>query len=58
MIYEARVKAGDKNIHFIDGTDLWDEDYTENTIDSGHPTDLGFAIMAKKLAPQLADLLK
>ena len=29
-------------------------DFTENTIDSAHPTDLGFAIMAKKLAPQLA----
>jgi lysophospholipase L1-like esterase len=58
MIYEARVKAGDKNIYFIDGSDFWDEDFTENTIDSAHPTDLGFAIMAKKLAPQLAAILK
>ena len=58
MIYEARVKAGDKNIYFIDGTDFWDDEYTENTIDSGHPTDLGFALMAKKLAPQLAAILK
>ena len=58
MIYEARVKAGDKNIYFIDGSDFWDEDFTENTIDSAHPTDLGFAIMAKKHAPQLAAILK
>ena len=58
-IYQDRKKAGDKNLYFVDGTDFWPvEDYTENTIDGAHPTDLGFARMTKKLKPVLLKLLK
>ena len=34
------------------------EDYSENTIDAAHPTDLGFARMTEKLRPVLLKLLK
>ena len=58
-IYQARKKAGDKNLYFIDGTDFWPpEDYSENTIDGAHPTDLGFARMTAKLKPVLQKLLE
>ena len=57
--YLQRKAAGDKNIYFLDGTDFWDkEDYFENTVDGAHPTDLGFSLMAKKLAPVLEELLR
>ena len=58
-IYEARKRAGDRNIHFVDGTEFWTgSDYTENTIDGAHPTDLGFTLMADKLEPVLRPLLE
>ena len=58
-IYEARKRAGDRNIYFVDGTDFWTgDDYTENTIDGAHPTDLGFTRMADKLEPVLRQLLE
>jgi len=58
-VYKARKKAGDKNIYFVDGTKFWaPKDYTENTIDGAHPTDLGFTRMADKLEPVLRRLLE
>ena len=58
-IYQQRKAAGDKNIYFLDGTEFWDkEDYFENTVDGAHPTDLGFSLIAKKLAPVLEELLR
>jgi len=58
-IYQARKNAGDTNLFFIDGTDFWSpEDYSENTVDSAHPSDLDFARMAEKLKPVLLRLLK
>ena len=57
-IYRSRKRAGDKNLYFVDGSSFWsEEDCTENTIDGAHPTDLGFARMAKKLKPILLKLL-
>ncbi|MBQ9337201.1 MAG: SGNH/GDSL hydrolase family protein [Lentisphaeria bacterium] len=58
-IYQTRKKAGDRNLYFVDGTDFWaPEDYSENTVDGAHPTDLGFARMAEKLKPVLLKLLQ
>ncbi|MBR2358139.1 MAG: SGNH/GDSL hydrolase family protein [Lentisphaeria bacterium] len=49
-IVEQKKAAGDKNIHFVDGSDFFDaRDYSENTVDGAHPTDRGFAQMAQKL---------
>ena len=58
-IYEARKRSGDRNIYFVDGTAFWSgDDYTENTIDGAHPTDLGFTRMADKLEPVLRQLME
>lgn len=49
-IVEQKRAAGDKNIHFVDGSEFFDaHDYSENTVDGAHPTDRGFAQMAQKL---------
>ena len=41
--------AGDLNIHFLDGSLLWGEDWHECTVDGLHPSDLGFQRMAGSL---------
>ena len=50
-------ESGDERIYFCDGSQLWDDDYDEYTIDMVHPTDLGFYMMAKKLLPIIRKLL-
>ncbi len=52
-----RRKAGDENLHFLNGNDLWDESFDEYTVDGIHPTDLGFWKMAEGLLPVLQGLL-
>lgn len=48
---------GDENIYFYDGSQLWEDDFDEYTIDTIHPTDLGFYMMAKKLIPVMKELI-
>ena len=50
--------AGDKNIYFLDGATLLGEDFDECTVDGVHPTDLGFARMAKNILPKIKEILK
>ena len=58
-IVEQKQNAGDKNIYFVDGSSFFEPaDYSENTVDGAHPTDRGFAQMAKALEPLLRKLLK
>ena len=59
-IVERRRQAGDKNIHFLDGSDFFgpDDEYFECTTDSAHPNDLGFYRMAKAITPVVKKLLK
>ena len=45
--YENAVAGGDKNVYFIDGRDLCKYCGNEGTVDNTHPTDYGFASMAK-----------
>lgn len=56
-VVRERQQAGDRHIHFIDGSELLGEDEEECTVDGVHPTDLGFLRMARALEPQLAELL-
>ncbi len=42
---ERLAAAGDSQLHYVTGTDLLGDD-DEATVDSSHPTDLGFARMA------------
>lgn len=50
-------KDGDKHLYFLDGSRLLGSDYDECTVDSVHPTDLGFLRMAEGLAPMVRRIL-
>lgn len=54
---DMRRKAGDSNIYFVSGKELWDEDFDEYTVDFIHPTDLGFYKMAEKLTEIIQEIL-
>ena len=47
--YQNAVSAGDKNVYFIDGDALTQLCKDSGTVDNCHPTDFGFASMAKAL---------
>lgn len=55
--YKNALAAGDKNVYFITGRELMAMAHDEGTVDSCHPTDLGFTSMAMALEPLLAKLL-
>ena len=56
--YDKAVKSGDKNVYFIDGSKFYEDcPYDDMTVDSVHPTDLGFYFMAKHIEPVLKKIL-
>lgn len=55
--YENAIGAGDKNIYMLDGRQLMQYAGNEGTVDNCHPTDLGFASMAKVLGDLLEKIL-
>lgn len=55
--YEEAVRNGDRNVHFFDGAWLLTPDSAGAFVDGIHPTDLGFATMAERLAPVLHSIL-
>ncbi len=52
--YLNAVAAGDKNVYFIDEEALTDLCKDSGTVDNCHPTDFGFASMAKALTEVIA----
>lgn len=55
--YENALAAGDKNVYFIDGSEIYKEvglDYC--TVDCVHPNDLGFLCMANTIGAVLEKL--
>ena len=58
--YQIALSEGDENVAFIDGATLFGDDVFRDccTIDSVHPTDLGFARMAEKVYPVLKQMLE
>ncbi len=57
--YANAVKAGDKNVYFIDGRRLFaNKDRDDCTVDGAHPNDLGFYRMAKVIYPVLRAALE
>lgn len=52
-----KLKPNDKNLHYINGEDLLGDDW-EGTVDSSHPTDLGFMRQAEAFQKVLRPLLK
>ena len=55
--YERLLAAGDKNVFLLEGEGMIGPDM-EATVDTRHPTDLGFWLMAKAFRPALGVLLK
>lgn len=56
--YDNAALAGDKNVYFIDGSTLMNDEIKDNgTVDDCHPTDLGFFSMAKRMIPVMKDIL-
>lgn len=57
--YENALKAGDKNVYFVDGeTFFGDSDRELCTLDRVHPNDLGFAKMASVVEPVIQYILE
>jgi len=52
-LYLRFRKAGDPNLHYIDGFSLLGPGVTASFVDGIHPTSAGFLQMAERLAPQL-----
>ena len=48
--YRNAILSGDKNVYFIDGEALTELCEDSGTVDNCHPTDFGFASMAKALS--------
>lgn len=56
--YDNAVRSGDKNVYFIDGRTLMNDEIKGNgTVDGCHPTDLGFFSMAQRMIPIMKDIL-
>ncbi len=47
--YQNALERGDRNVYLIDGRDLMRSVGLDGTVDSCHPTDLGFFSMAQEL---------
>ena len=56
--YDNAVKAGDKNVYIINGSEFFGELGYDYSIDGIHPTDLGFDIMARKIGSVLKETLE
>ena len=54
--YKNALLSGDKNVYFIDGKQLTALCRNEGTVDNCHPTDFGFASMAKALGGVLESI--
>ena len=55
--YEDALLAGDRNVYFVEGTELMQYAENEGTVDNCHPNDLGFWSMAKTLIPYIKTCL-
>lgn len=51
------IERGDENVYMIDGSTLLSSVGGEGTVDTTHPTDLGFFAMARVIGGMLSDIL-
>ena len=51
--YSRTRRAGDRNVHFVDGSALLPYAADAAQVDGAHPADYGFALMAERFAPFL-----
>ncbi|MBE6942277.1 MAG: hypothetical protein E7455_08355 [Ruminococcaceae bacterium] len=55
--YRNAVESGDKNVYLIEGSTLLELAGNDGSVDGIHPTDFGFASMAKAIAQVLKQIL-
>lgn len=55
--YQNAKDAGDENVYFLNGAELLADCGNEGTVDGVHPTDYGFASMARVLGDLLEKIL-
>ncbi len=56
--YDAAVARGDSNVYILYGSEFFSEIGNDYSVDGCHPTDQGFHLMAKAVAPTLRKMLK
>ncbi len=56
--YDTAISEGDKNVYFLDPTECMPLIADDATVDSCHPTDLGFYFIASALRPILEKIIK
>ncbi len=56
--FDRAKAAGDENLYFIPGSDLMQYARYDGTVDISHPTDLGFASMAKVFGDLIEKILE
>jgi lysophospholipase L1-like esterase len=56
--YKKMIAEGDKNLSLIEGYSLLGPNEVDGLVDGSHPNDLGFQLMADRLAPIIAKTLK
>lgn len=54
---KTRQDAGDNLVTILEAKDYLGSDFTDGSVDGGHPNDLGFARMAAGMTPRLAEIL-
>jgi len=57
-LVQARRKAGDRRISFVDGREMISRDQVSGLVDGVHPNSLGFQHCADGLEPHLRGALK
>lgn len=55
--YDNAKALGDENVYLLRGSDFFDGLSADYTVDTVHPTDLGFMYMAKGIYPVLKEIL-
>lgn len=55
--YNSAIADGDQNVYFIPGIELFGERAEVATVDNCHPNDIGFYLMASKIAPILKSII-
>lgn len=53
-----KLRKTDSHLYYVDGRKLFGEDYHEYTVDSIHPNDYGFMVLAVNLLKELNKILK
>ena len=56
--YRSAVEAGDENVYFINGTELFADIEDSATVEGVHPNDTGFHYMAKPVGDVLEKILE